>query len=81
MIQVTLLGGLVPITLRLADSPMLLSRGQTRKCNMAGYAPGHIYDAKIDGLYSAARLYYKPSFGNCYAIEAGVSRRKIQEEE
>lgn len=65
---VTVLGGDVPVTLRLPINPTLLSRKQTRKCETAGLRCG-VYKALVNGQFGRAEFYYKPNFGQCYAIE------------
>lgn len=71
---VTVLGGRVPVTLRLSDNPVILSRRQTRKCEAAGLCSGkYVYKALVNGQFGKVEFYYKPNFGQCYAVEVKES--------
>lgn len=68
--NVTIIGGRVPVSLRLMTNPALLSREQTRKCEKADLlGPCYVHDAVVNGRYGKAEFYYKPSYGQCFAVE------------
>lgn len=67
--RVTIIGGKTPVTLQLRNNPALLSRWQTRRCEKAGLFQRKpwVYDTACGGK---VEFYYKPNYGQCYAVEA-----------
>lgn len=67
---VTILGGSKQVTLRVPVMPALLSKTQTRKCEAAGLCRlEYVYKAFVDNRLRMVEFYYKPNFGQCYAIQ------------